>query len=378
MTKRTILATMAALALAGGCKKKAADKAPTPTTGSNTGSATGTGSAVDPGPAKPAPLAGEALAKLYVDGWTAWNANDRAKWKAMFAADAVGHRPDQEPAEVKGADAVVADGYNFRDAFPDGKGAPQLVLVNGRMVVAAVLLTGTNTAAMKSPMGEMPPTGKKLGMLVFHGVAFNDANQIAEEWWVMDGNTVANQLGMSPQPGRPLQEKGADAPAIVVATGSDTEKANLAAVMKGNDDFNKHDVAALAASWADDGIESDQVAPMDTVGKAEIEKGIKLFVGAFSDGKITSLNAFAAGDYVFQAATFTGTNDGDMGEMKKTGKPVKMTVIELLKFEGGKTKQLWRFWDSMTMVKQMGMMGDAPAAPPPPVGTDKPAGAKSN
>jgi ketosteroid isomerase-like protein len=221
----------------------------------------------------------------------------------------------------------------------------------------------------------MPATNKKLGMMVFHGVAFNDANLVTDEWWVMDGSTFAGQMGMSTMPSRPAMDKGADAPTIVVATGSDTEKANLAAATKGNDDFNKHDLAAIMAGWADDGVESDQGAPADTTGKADIEKGTKMFLGMFSDGKVTPVITFAAGDYVFQASTFVGTNDGDMGPgMPKTGKSVKMTVVEFSKFDAGKVKQIWRFYDSSSMMKQL--MPDMP--PAPPANAPAPAPAKTN
>lgn len=84
-------------------------------------------------------------------------------------------------------------------------------------------------------------------------------------------------------------------------------------------------------------------------------------MGAFSDGKVTPISLWAAGDFVVSVSSFTGTNDGDMGPMKKTGKPVKLTVAEITKFDGGKVKQLWRFWDSSAMAVQMGMM-PAPAA----------------
>ena len=103
-----------------------------------------------------------------------------------------------------------------------------------------------------------------------------------------------------------------------------------------------------------------------------VHAGTKMFVGAFSDGKITPVVGFAAGDYVFQASTFTGTNDGDMGDMmKKTGKSVKLTVAEISKFEGGKVKQLWRFFDSTAMAKQMGLI-PAGGAEPPAGGTQAP------
>ena len=266
MTKKTLIVTLATLALAGGCKKKEADatKAP-PTTGSDK-APTPTPPVADPvKPPVAAPLTGDALAKAYLAAWDAWNAGDKAKYRAAYADNAVSRWPDTPTPERTGGDAIVTASFDFRGGFPDIKATPQIVLVNGRSVAAVYLTTGTNSAPMKTPMGEMPPSNKKIGALVFHTATFNDANQIADETWVMDGNTMAHQLGMSPQPGRAVIEKGADAPVIAIAANSDAEKANLTLVMKGNEDFNKHDVPAMMATWADDAIESDQANEVTAV-----------------------------------------------------------------------------------------------------------------
>jgi len=365
MTKQILFATtLAALALAGGCKKKdkPAEPAPTPTA-----KEPGTGSAPTPDTAKPAaaPLTSEALATAYLGTWETWNAGDKAKFTALFAPDAVSHHPDQEVAELKGAAAIVEDAFMLRAAFPDAKAAPQLVLVSGRTVVGVLLVTGTNSGPMKMGDHELPASNQKIGMLVFQALTWNDANLITEEWVVVDGNSMAAQLGLSPMPGRPLMETGAAAPTIVVATGSDVEKTNQAATAKGNDDFNQHDLAAMMAGMADNAVESDQSAPADNVGKAKIEEGTKMFLAAFPDGTVTRVTSLAAGDYVVQVSTFTGTNSGDMGPMKKTDKRVTMTIAEINKFESGKITQLWRFFDSNAMVAQLGLAGEAPAPPEP-------------
>jgi predicted ester cyclase len=155
---------------------------------------------------------------------------------------------------------------------------------------------------------------------------------------------------------------------IVVSTGNDAEKNNLNVTQKGDEDFNKHDVAAVNDSWADDGVESDVAAPEDVVGKAKIAEGTTMFMSAFPDAKITRLSLWAAGDYVIGVSSFTGTNDGPLGPMPKTGKAMKLTIAEVAKLDGGKVKQLWRFWDSGSMAIQLGLVpppGEGgPAAPP--------------
>jgi hypothetical protein len=151
-------------------------------------------------PPTPTPLTGDALAKAYLASWDAWNAGDKAAFRATYADDAISHWPDSPIPERKGGDVIAEQAMGFRAGFPDAKAAAQLVLVNGRTVTGVWLTTGTNSAAMKTPMGEVPATNKKMGVLLFHSVSYNDANKVSEDWFLMDSNTMASQLGMSPMP----------------------------------------------------------------------------------------------------------------------------------------------------------------------------------
>lgn len=360
MKKTTLLVTFAALALAAGCSKKdkEAKKAPpvTPTPTAPTPTPT-----PPPAPPKPVTLSGVDLAKRFLDCHGYFSASDKVKFKDCYAADATSRFADSMMPEAKGVDAIVTGAFDFHAAFPDGKTSPQLVLVNGRNVASAVLFTGTNSAPMKGMGGEMPASNKKVGFTMLHMATFDDANRIVEEWWVNDDNTMASQLGMMPKeapPARPAVEKGLDQPIIVIANDSDAEKANLAGYQKANEQFNAHDLKAMMADFAPDAIESDQGAPADVTGAAEIEKGTKMFLAGFPDGKITTLKAWAAGEYVVSASTFSGTNTGNMGKMKKTGKPVSMTVGEIVKLDQGKVKQLWRFYNGHAMAVQLGWAPD--------------------
>ena len=366
------LAALAALTVAGGCGKKNKDADKTSKTTTTTASA-----AVDAAvantpvttppapPPKPAKLEGEALAKHFIECHGYFSSQDKDKFKDCYAKDATSHFADSMTPDSKGPDAIVAHAWDFHAALPDGKTAPQLVLVNGRNVASVVLFTGTNTAEMKMGPQSMPATGKKVGLQMLHSVTFDDENRVTSEWWVVDDATMGAQLGMpGAQGGRPVVEKGVDAPQIVVATDSETEKANLAAMQKSNEVFNAHDAKGSMDAWADDGIESDMASPADVQGKAEIEKGNKMFMTAFPDAKIDTRTAWAAGDYVFGVFTFNGTNKGKMGPMKATNKPVTMGVAEIAKLEGGKVKQLWRFYNSYSMMAQLGMVPAAAQSAP--------------
>ena len=89
--------------------------------------------------------------------------------------------------ERKGGDALVSYFKDQKAAFPDWKLTPQLIMVSGRNILAVNLVTGTHSGTMKSPMGDVPATNKKVGMLMFHRLKINDANKASEEWAVADG-----------------------------------------------------------------------------------------------------------------------------------------------------------------------------------------------
>jgi predicted ester cyclase len=195
-----------------------------------------------------------------------------------------------------------------------------------------------------------------------------------------DPTTMMGQLGLMPKeapPVRPAMEQGMEgAPVILVTADEEKEQANLAIAKKSDETFNSHKVADIMAMWADDAVESDQAGGMDHKGKKEIEKGMQTFFKAFSDVKVASEHTYAAGDYVVALGAFSGTNDGPLGPMKKTGKPVTGSYAEIYKISDGKIAELWRFRNGMAMAVQLGLMPDPTQAGAPggePATGDEPA-----
>ncbi len=369
MTKISLLVAALALVAAPACKKKDADQGATKT--DNTPPAAGSGSAgmaaakPTEAPPPPKPKTGKDLADAYVACGEQINAGKLDDFlKDCVDASFVGHDPMGKDMK---ADDLKAHFTQMRAAFPDMKMAPQIVLVNGRTIYAVSLITGTNEGEMKHEgMPAMPATHKKIGVFMAHKLALNDANKVTEEWAFSDPATVMFQLGVAPKdapPHRPAADKGLDgAPIIVVAADDAKEKANLELVKKAEAAFNAHKPADYSALLTDKAVESDQGHDKDVVGKKDIEKGLKDFQTAFSDIKITADDA-AAGDYVYSIGTIEGTNDHDMGKMKKTGKHVSVKYTELQQIKDGKIDHTWRFYSSMEFAKQLGLMPDKGAAP---------------
>jgi predicted ester cyclase len=267
------------------------------------------------------------------------------------------------------ANVVDKNAKVFATAFPDLTGESELTIVSGNDILAVVLLKGTQKGPLPGPQGEIPATNKKIGYLaVQHIVTTPDGRSVAKERFIYDGGTFMNQLGLSPMPARKVIDQGwAEKPALI-SSGSDAEKANLAACGAYVAAWNKHDVPAVAATMTDDVVFSEQSAPADRVGKKEVSKSTEEMLKGFPDSKIDQTAAWAAGDYVISSGRFTGTNTGDMPSMKlkKTGKSVSLEYYMVTKLAAGKVKNVGLFSNGMAFAGQLGLL-------PPPKAATKPA-----
>lgn len=359
MLKMTSMAIAASLLIVGGCDKKAEEGTVQKAT-----EATGAAPAPAPQAAPPKPLTGTELADRYKACVEKINA---AAWDA-FKAECVEptfqvHMGDGRPRTL---DETLGFFQAMKAGMPDWKLTPQFIMVNGRNILAIELVTGTHTAPLKTPMGELPASNKKIGYLMFHRIATTDANKASEEWGYMDSGTMLAQLGAAPKdapPKRPAMDKGIEGAPIVVVTADDAkEKANLEVARKMVAAVNANKLADMLALLQPDVVESYAGDPKDLTGVKEVEKAGKDMMKVFKDVKIAVDNEYAAGDYVVNLGTFTGTDVG----LKKTGKQITIPFADVILFKDGKESRLWHFHDDMLVAQQLGLVpaAGAPATPP--------------
>src|SRR5262245_10792077 len=179
----TILLALCALAF--GCKKKEQPEMnATPGQPGAMGPGGDIGSAMT-GKDMGAPKSPDEIATRYQECWGFYNAGNFDELKTCLAPDVVISMPGAGTPAKKGVDAVIADS---RDQH--GHGDVQLVLVSGKNLVGVVRL-GDSTVAQ--------------------AIVVDGAGRVATE---------ADYAGTEPPPSK----------AIVLATGDDKEKTNLAAV----------------------------------------------------------------------------------------------------------------------------------------------------
>lgn len=81
---------------------------------------------------------------------------------------------------------------------------------------------------------------------------------------------------------------------------------------------------------------------------------------AFPDGRTEIDDMIAESDKVVVLATMTGTQQGEFMGIPATGKEVRISGIDVLRFEGGQATEHWAQWDMAGLMQQLGV------APPPP------------
>jgi predicted ester cyclase len=339
--------------------------------------------AVPAAPAAPVVAAAPALTGEQLDAWyqQCWAQFNEAKWDEFskcYAENAVAHEAGNPKAYEGRASVIEGTAKNIKTAFPDGKGELQLTLVNGKNIAAVALFTGTHTGVLKTPMGEVAPTNKKIGMRIAHYIQLDANNKVAKQWFIMDAPTMMAQLGKG-MPGAKARKAitKAETPVVIIAKNDDAEKALVAEQNKTYALLSAHDKAGFDLI-ADDVVDDNAAAHADTKGKAAYKKTIEGYWKAFSDLKFENDSVWAAGNYTFSVSHFRGTNDGAapaLGIAKKTDKPLDVPYVEFVEWKDGKMAKLEPFYNSIEMAVQLDLL-PKPKPEKAPATTAAPAGEK--
>ena len=88
-------------------------------------------------------------------------------------------------------------------------------------------------------------------------------------------------------------------------------------------------------------------------------EGAKRFAQAIRAGfgdevNISHEDVIVHGDRVVIRWTSWGTHKGDLLGVPATGKPVKITGIDIFRVKDGKLAELWQNWDQLQMLQQVG------------------------
>jgi steroid delta-isomerase-like uncharacterized protein len=252
-----------------------------------------------------------------------------------------------------------------KSAFPDFRIEPQLVVVSGNNLFAVGLNTGTQQGTLRTPIGDLPPTNRRMGQLFFHHITIDDNLRGTQEWIYSDPLTMLGQLGHLPDDAAPTRapiDTGIeDAPIRVIAANDANERANLELVRRWNQQFNAHDIDQIMAMYAENAVESDRASATDMMGRDQIAAWMADFLRAFPDARIEVPTMVAAGDFVIARGTFTATHSGEFeGLPPPTNQRVQVSYAEVIRIADGQIAEVWRFRNGLAMAQQLGQLGTTP------------------
>lgn len=124
----------------------------------------------------------------------AWNQRDVSIVDRIAADNYVNHDPT---GDFVGAEAQKAFIQDFLAAFPNIKVTIDQISGSGNDVTSHVTFTGTQTGALATPQGTIPPTGKTVVVKVKITDQYNQAGKLTETWAEWDPNDMMRQLGIS-------------------------------------------------------------------------------------------------------------------------------------------------------------------------------------
>ena len=138
---------------------------------------------------------------------------------------------------------------------------------------------------------------------------------------------------------------------VETTTSQSVEQISRAVIERG---FNNGDLEGLDAVVAPDIIEHQDGATSGIDGLRALITELRT---AFPDLHLAIQDTATSGDTAWFRIRSTGTNDGPMFGRPPTGRPIDITVIDVMRVADGRMVEHWGVADRLAMLKQIGAMG---------------------
>jgi predicted ester cyclase len=128
-------------------------------------------------------------------GLKAFNAHDMEALARDSAPDIEATAPGD--IKLKGPQAVKEYNQNFVTAFPDARVEAKNIFTAGNTVIVEGVFTGTHGGTLKTPMGDVPATGRKVRGEYIQ-ILEVDRGLVKRDNLLYDQVQLMTQLGMAP------------------------------------------------------------------------------------------------------------------------------------------------------------------------------------
>jgi len=145
---------------------------------------------------------------------------------------------------------------------------------------------------------------------------------------------------------------------VCLALAADQKPKNSALIEKEFAAWNAHDPDKVASFYTDDVVYEDVAYGMTAHGHAEMRKLAADFFAAVPDLKLEPVNSFVENGHGSVEWVFSGTDAG----LYKTGKKFSVRGASLFEVRDGKFLRNKDFYDSATIMRQVGALPEAKPA----------------
>ena len=127
----------------------------------------------------------------------AFNNHDRAAINGLLADDCQAIGPGGMTA--RGKEEVFAFNWAWIEAFPDARANVEKVYIVDNVACEEGVFTGTHKGVLKTPAGDIPPTGKQVRG-EYLGINEVRGDKLVRQYLMFDRLQLMEQLGVAPAP----------------------------------------------------------------------------------------------------------------------------------------------------------------------------------
>jgi steroid delta-isomerase-like uncharacterized protein len=124
--------------------------------------------------------------------------------------------------------------------------------------------------------------------------------------------------------------------------------------------LNKHDVEKFLSFHTDDAILESVPDGSVARGKDQLRAVINGYIGGMSDFKMEMTSFTGSGNRQCEEWIVTGTHNGTFQGIPASGNKVSFRGILVRELKRGKTSRVINYFDSASMMRQMGALPSAP------------------
>lgn len=158
-----------------------------------------------------------------------------------------------------------------------------------------------------------------------------------------------------------------DGSATTGATAAVPSEADLRNFME--EVFNKGNVDK-ADQWVAADFVDHTPGPGQEPGLAGFKKMVTTMRAGMTDMKFSVERVISQGDFSVMHVRQTGTHSMSMMGEKPTGNKIDIAGVDVIRYENGKAKEHWGYYEESKFMQQIGMMPPMPGMPGAPAGGD--------